>query len=130
MRFSPAAGRVPRLLCTPGPTGPSLRRFQAAAGTATPRPLKKGRAVPIIQSPHNPARVAFAQPCGLLMSFEPLPSSSVPSPCIKVCTLDPRGICIGCGRTLSEIAEWSRLSAEQQREVCRRAQERRQAGLG
>lgn len=63
------------------------------------------------------------------MSPEPLPASSVPSPCIKVCTLDPRGVCGGCGRTLSEIAEWSRLSAEQQREVCRRAQERRQAGL-
>jgi len=64
------------------------------------------------------------------MSLMPLPPPSVPSPCIKVCTLDSQGICTGCGRTLSEIAEWSRLSAQQQREVCRRAQERRQVSPG
>jgi len=64
------------------------------------------------------------------MSSEPLPSSSVPSPCIKVCTLDAKGICVGCGRTLSEIGQWSRLSADEQREVCRQALERRKISLG
>ncbi|HKE95125.1 MAG TPA: DUF1289 domain-containing protein [Povalibacter sp.] len=59
------------------------------------------------------------------MTPQPLPSSSVPSPCTRVCTLDDRGVCIGCGRELSEIANWSRMSAEEQREVCRNAQERR-----
>ena len=30
------------------------------------------------------------------------------SPCIKVCQMDPqRGMCIGCYRTLDEIARWS-----------------------
>jgi predicted Fe-S protein YdhL (DUF1289 family) len=29
------------------------------------------------------------------------------SPCIKRCALDPTsGLCIGCGRTLTEIAGW------------------------
>eukprot|EP01042_Synura_sphagnicola_P011096 gene11096-14192_t len=32
-------------------------------------------------------------------------------PCIKVCVIDPASkLCQGCGRTLQEIAQWSRLS--------------------
>jgi uncharacterized protein len=35
---------------------------------------------------------------------------SVQTPCIKVCTLDPAsGLCLGCGRSLDEIARWSAL---------------------
>ena len=55
-----------------------------------------------------------------------LPSSSVLSPCTKVCTLDGEGICVGCGRLLDEIANWSRMSVDEQRAVCRRAEERHQ----
>ena len=30
------------------------------------------------------------------------------SPCVNVCQMDPsRGVCIGCCRTLDEIAGWS-----------------------
>jgi len=30
------------------------------------------------------------------------------SPCIKVCAIDGRtGLCVGCGRSLKEIAGWS-----------------------
>ena len=30
---------------------------------------------------------------------------SIESPCIKVCAVDPRsGLCLGCGRSLAEIA--------------------------
>ena len=33
------------------------------------------------------------------------------SPCIRVCTLDPRaGVCIGCFRTLDEIGYWTRMA--------------------
>ncbi|ALK08640.1 DUF1289 domain-containing protein [Blastochloris viridis] len=33
------------------------------------------------------------------------------SPCTKVCTLDPAAkLCIGCGRTLDEIACWKSMS--------------------
>ncbi|HEY5807455.1 MAG TPA: DUF1289 domain-containing protein [Povalibacter sp.] len=52
------------------------------------------------------------------------------SPCIKVCILDARGVCVGCGRDLDEIANWSRMTPEQQREVCRVAQERKQQASG
>ena len=38
----------------------------------------------------------------------------VSSPCIKVCVIDGRAdICIGCGRTLPEIAAWGRMSEAQ-----------------
>lgn len=34
----------------------------------------------------------------------------VSTPCIKVCAVSGQtGLCIGCGRTLAEIAAWSSL---------------------
>jgi uncharacterized protein len=36
----------------------------------------------------------------------------IDSPCTKVCTLHPRvQICTGCGRNLSEIERWPRLTS-------------------
>ena len=39
------------------------------------------------------------------------------SPCVKVCQMDPsRGRCLGCARTLDEIARWGQMSeAERER---------------
>jgi predicted Fe-S protein YdhL (DUF1289 family) len=39
------------------------------------------------------------------------------SPCIKVCQMDPqRGLCLGCRRTLDEIARWAGMTdAERER---------------
>jgi len=35
----------------------------------------------------------------------------IESPCTKLCTLDTRtGLCLGCGRTIEEIARWSAMS--------------------
>lgn len=40
------------------------------------------------------------------------------SPCTKVCTLDPTGrICIGCRRTVDEIAAWGSLSDVQRARI-------------
>ncbi|MGE0750224.1 MAG: DUF1289 domain-containing protein [Variibacter sp.] len=37
--------------------------------------------------------------------------AAVLSPCINVCTIDPcSGLCVGCRRTLTEIAQWASLS--------------------
>jgi predicted Fe-S protein YdhL (DUF1289 family) len=36
------------------------------------------------------------------------------SPCTKICALDEQGYCLGCYRTLPEIAGWTRLSAREQ----------------
>jgi predicted Fe-S protein YdhL (DUF1289 family) len=36
------------------------------------------------------------------------------SPCVKVCIMDPqRDVCMGCARTLDEIARWGLMSEEQ-----------------
>jgi len=36
------------------------------------------------------------------------------SPCIRVCTLDDNNVCVGCRRTLAEIAAWARMSPDEQ----------------
>ena len=42
----------------------------------------------------------------------------VASPCISVCTMDAvSGLCIGCLRTLDEIAAWSVLDAPTKRAI-------------
>lgn len=34
----------------------------------------------------------------------------ISTPCTKVCTMDARsGLCIGCGRTLDEVARWGAM---------------------
>jgi predicted Fe-S protein YdhL (DUF1289 family) len=43
---------------------------------------------------------------------------SIESPCTGVCRLDPRGeFCLGCKRSLDEIADWSMLSDAEKRAV-------------
>jgi len=47
------------------------------------------------------------------------------SPCISVCVLDPQSeLCEGCGRSLDEISQWSRLTEEQRRAVMKRLPQR------
>lgn len=42
----------------------------------------------------------------------------VPSPCVNVCRMDAdAGLCVGCLRTLDEIAGWSRLDDTAKRHV-------------
>ena len=42
----------------------------------------------------------------------------IESPCVKVCTLDVRsGLCLGCGRSIDEIARWSTMSAAERAHV-------------
>jgi len=49
------------------------------------------------------------------------------SPCTNVCRMNAEsGLCIGCQRTLDEIANWSRLDAEQRLAVLAAVAERRQ----
>ncbi|MXN67415.1 DUF1289 domain-containing protein [Stappia sp. GBMRC 2046] len=40
------------------------------------------------------------------------------SPCINICQIDRKsGLCLGCYRTLDEIAVWSTLSKEDRRAI-------------
>ena len=45
-------------------------------------------------------------------------SARVPSPCISVCRIDAAsGLCVGCLRTLDEIAAWGALGDDARRRV-------------
>jgi predicted Fe-S protein YdhL (DUF1289 family) len=44
-------------------------------------------------------------------------SMPVKSPCVGVCQLNADKLCMGCGRSLAEIAEWARASADRQRRI-------------
>jgi len=46
-----------------------------------------------------------------------LKTAAVPSPCINICRLDAQGLCMGCRRTLSEIAEWPQASDARRLEI-------------
>ena len=49
------------------------------------------------------------------------------SPCISVCLLDDKDICTGCFRSADDITDWFMATADQKREMLRRARERREA---
>jgi predicted Fe-S protein YdhL (DUF1289 family) len=53
----------------------------------------------------------------------------VKSPCVEVCQLNTeRGMCIGCFRTLDEIARWSEMNDAQREAVLAALPARRLAG--
>jgi len=52
--------------------------------------------------------------------------SSVPSPCVSICNMDPAtGLCSGCLRTIDEIAGWGRMTAAEQWGVMARREQAR-----
>jgi predicted Fe-S protein YdhL (DUF1289 family) len=49
---------------------------------------------------------------------EATPPRPIVTPCVKVCAVDgASGYCLGCRRTLPEIAGWARLSDEERAAV-------------
>ena len=63
--------------------------------------------------------IAFRPPAAMFAGDSSAAAAPMPisSPCTKVCTVDLRsGLCVGCGRTLDEIARWPSLTeGERQR---------------
>ena len=59
-------------------------------------------------------------------------SLKIPSPCIGVCTLDPADrTCIGCLRTVDEIARWPEMSPAERVQIVLQLRIRRHArGIG
>jgi predicted Fe-S protein YdhL (DUF1289 family) len=51
------------------------------------------------------------------------------SPCVKICVLDARQVCIGCLRTLDEIASWESMGHAARMAVLERVR-REAAGRG
>lgn len=55
-------------------------------------------------------------------------AGTVSSPCIKICIVDGiADICLGCGRTLPEIAKWGSLSEDQRLAIMATLPERMKA---
>lgn len=51
--------------------------------------------------------------------------SGISTPCVKICVIDPaRRLCEGCGRTLAEIAGWSRMSEAERLAIMAKLRER------
>jgi predicted Fe-S protein YdhL (DUF1289 family) len=58
-------------------------------------------------------------------SSEILPEP-IPTPCIKICAVDgASGLCVGCLRTLGEIAAWGGLSGDERRRIRAELESRR-----
>lgn len=49
---------------------------------------------------------------------------TVASPCISICELNEDDVCLGCGRTLNDIAEWSGANNERRRVIVAAARHR------
>ena len=48
------------------------------------------------------------------------------SPCVKVCVMDPqRGVCLGCCRSLDEIAAWGGMTDEERETIIAALPERK-----
>lgn len=44
--------------------------------------------------------------------------NEIESPCVRVCVVHPEArICTGCYRSIDEITQWSKMSADARREV-------------
>jgi predicted Fe-S protein YdhL (DUF1289 family) len=42
----------------------------------------------------------------------------IESPCVKLCVVHPEErLCVGCFRTIEEIATWSRMTSEERRAI-------------
>ena len=52
------------------------------------------------------------------------------SPCINICKLNEDKVCIGCYRTIKEIAGWSKLTLEQKQQVLEVVKKRKYDYMG
>lgn len=52
------------------------------------------------------------------MSDEFWQRDAIESPCVKTCLIHPQArLCIGCLRTMDEIAGWTRMTPEERRTI-------------
>lgn len=52
-------------------------------------------------------------------------STPIESPCVAVCQIDTESdVCRGCFRTLTEIANWGRMSPDERRAIMQRLPQR------
>jgi len=63
-------------------------------------------------------------------STESFDSKTPQSPCIDLCTLDDRDICVGCFRSIDEICAWGAAGDDQRRSILKAAADRRSGKNG
>lgn len=51
----------------------------------------------------------------------------IASPCISVCLLDEKDMCVGCYRTADEITQWMECSDEIKQDILKKSLERMKA---
>ena len=57
-----------------------------------------------------------------------LPPVHIPSPCQNMCQMDPgSALCLGCRRTLQEIAQWLEMTPEEKLATLERVAQRARA---
>ena len=65
-----------------------------------------------------PQGANYSPPGGIVAASAASVGAPVPSPCINVCRIDEvTRLCVGCLRTLDEIAAWSVLTDGERRAV-------------
>ena len=61
------------------------------------------------------AWLAFTAIAGHVSAMQPAP---IATPCVQVCIVDGEsGLCLGCYRTLAEVAAWTRFSDAERDEI-------------
>jgi predicted Fe-S protein YdhL (DUF1289 family) len=53
--------------------------------------------------------------CGMSNDSRRLTSDEPLTPCTGICRMDATGLCLGCRRTLAEIARWGTMSNDDRR---------------
>lgn len=54
--------------------------------------------------------------------------AKTPSPCIQVCELDADDVCLGCGRTVDEIARWAGAGEREKQAIVESGRDRLAGG--
>jgi predicted Fe-S protein YdhL (DUF1289 family) len=53
-------------------------------------------------------------------------SVAIKSPCVHICCLDEKDICLGCYRSCDEICKWGAMDNEERKDVMKKVAEREQ----
>jgi predicted Fe-S protein YdhL (DUF1289 family) len=57
--------------------------------------------------------------------------TAIETPCVSICEIDrPTGLCRGCGRSVPEIARWSKMTSPERRQIMDQLPARIAARLG
>jgi uncharacterized protein len=69
-----------------------------------------------VSPPYKTPALASARPLRHLRGMETPPP--IATPCVKICLIDGESsLCMGCQRTLPEVASWSRLTDADRAEI-------------